>query len=71
MKPDEGGVINVTKSAEGLVGHLLKSYLLKVLHDEAGNDKGQWQTHSHTISLFIELATKAEKGRSQCTVEQS
>jgi hypothetical protein len=63
-------VTNVIKPTEGLMGRPRKSRLLKVLHEEDGNDRAQWQTHSH-ISLLIELAIEAEKGRSQDMTEES
>jgi hypothetical protein len=46
--------------ANGLMGYLVECHLLKALHEEVGDNKRQWQTHSHTVGLFIELATEAE-----------
>lgn len=42
---DNDSVIHIMEPANGLMG-----YLLKPLHEEAFDNKRQWQTHSHAIT---------------------
>jgi hypothetical protein len=71
MWPDDECVIYVAKPAEELIGHRLQSHFFKIFHEIVCNDRGEWQTHRHTIGLLVELAIEAEKGRSQDMAEES
>jgi hypothetical protein len=55
MWRDDDSVIHIVEPANGLMGCLPKPF-----HEEVCDNKRQWQTHSHTVSLFIELDTAAE-----------
>jgi hypothetical protein len=46
----------------GLMGWLVEYRLVRILHEEVGNNERQWQTHSHAMSLFIEPTTRTEVG---------
>jgi hypothetical protein len=42
------------------MGCAAECHFLRVLHEEVGDNKKQWWTCGHIVSLFIELATEAE-----------
>jgi hypothetical protein len=46
-------------------------YLLEILHDEVGYDRGEWRTHGHTISLSVELPIECEVGSGQNMAESA
>jgi hypothetical protein len=60
MWPDDESVVHVTDPAEGLTESPAERYLLEVLHVEVGDNWRQWGTRSHTVSLFMELASETE-----------
>jgi hypothetical protein len=53
MGPDDESVIHITKPAERLMGCLVERHLLKVLHEEFGDNRRQWQTHSQAVGLYV------------------
>jgi hypothetical protein len=59
MRPDDESVIHITEPSEGLMGCLVELHI-KAFHDEVGENQRQWQNHSHTIGLFVILATETE-----------
>jgi hypothetical protein len=63
-------VIHVTEPAERLTVCLVERHHLKVLHEEAGDDRRQWRIQSHVISLLVETAAKTDIGGGEDIVEE-
>jgi hypothetical protein len=55
-------MIHVVESAQELMSCSVERHFLKALHEEVGDHRRHWPTHSHDIGLLVELATEAEVG---------
>jgi len=59
MKPDEESV--VTEKTSGLLGHPTECHLLKMFHEEVGNDRRQRWAHDDSVRRLVELVVEIEE----------
>jgi len=69
MRPDHECVIHVMEPTYGPLSHHAECYLLKVFHEEVGNNRWQLWTHGNSVHLFLDLAIETEGGGSEDVVE--
>jgi hypothetical protein len=62
MGRDSKGVVHVTEVADRMLDWSVKCRVQKSLHIQVCNCPTQLWTHSHHISLFVELISEAERG---------
>jgi hypothetical protein len=70
MWPDDEGVIYIAIPAPRFLWGRFECYLLEILHEEVGYERGEWRTHGHTISLSVELPIECEVGSGQNMAEK-
>jgi hypothetical protein len=62
MRTNHKCLIHVTEPASGLAGRPAECHLLKVFHEEVGNDRWKQWAHGNSVRLFVELAIETEGG---------
>jgi hypothetical protein len=56
--------MHLTEPERRIVGYQIECQPLKFLHKEVDHRR-QWQTHSHALGLFVDLAEETDEGRRQ------
>jgi hypothetical protein len=57
--------MHLTESERRIVGYQVECQLLKVLRKEVDDHRRHWQTHSHALGLFVDLAEETDEGGRQ------